>query len=439
VRFKHAFAFAPVAIALLAGPVAARADTVVGQTASPTTACTPGTLYQARTGVAPDYTTPAGVITRWTVQTDANVAPIKLKVLHSLGGGQYQVVAESAAVTPTASSTQTFASRLPVGAGDYLAVSVLSGSADCRFSTANYDDAVREGSTADPPVGSTVTEPTSFPDSRLDVSAVVEPDRDGDGFGDTTQDACPTDPTTQSLCTADLSIHGVAIFNSLRVGKPITWSVTVHNHSPYNFSLARLTWVLPSWVRIDSITPSSGGGSCRHFHSLSRNRNIAVCTRSFPAGGAVNFLIRSTPLAGGLIRAHGSLSGESAIDPNRSNNRITVKRFIYGTAAPACANVIDGGPSGDQLVGSKAGDVIRGFGGDDYINGRGGDDCLYGGPGNDLIIGGPGHDHIYGGAGDDVIYANDGQRDWIRCGSGYDKVYADPIDVVARDCEEVIR
>jgi hypothetical protein len=34
----------------------------------------------------------------------------------------------------------------------------------------------------------------------LDVSAVLEADADADGYGDTTQDLCPSDVTTQGQC-----------------------------------------------------------------------------------------------------------------------------------------------------------------------------------------------------------------------------------------------
>jgi hypothetical protein len=49
------------------------------------------------------------------------------------------------------------------------------------------------------PLGS----PTMFmPESMalFPISATVEPDADHDGFGDETQDKCPTDPSTQGTC-----------------------------------------------------------------------------------------------------------------------------------------------------------------------------------------------------------------------------------------------
>jgi hypothetical protein len=36
--------------------------------------------------------------------------------------------------------------------------------------------------------------------TRLNVDAQIEPDADGDGYGDETQDECPTDPDTRGPC-----------------------------------------------------------------------------------------------------------------------------------------------------------------------------------------------------------------------------------------------
>jgi Tol biopolymer transport system component len=111
-----------------------------------------------------------------------------------------------------------------------------------------------------------------------------------------------------------------------------------------------------------------------------------------------------------------------------------------------------GTPGNDALHGSFS-QIVLGLAGNDRLyaddpaapdqgdtlSGGPGNDTLYGGPANDILIGGPGHDHIYGQGGDDVIRAADGQRDWISCGTGHDVVYADRLDVVAKDCEIVHR
>lgn len=103
------------------------------------------------------------------------------------------------------------------------------------------------------------------------------------------------------------------------------------------------------------------------------------------------------------------------------------------------------GRSGDDVL--DAGDrfdVVRGSLGDDTITGGDGPDRLIGGPGNDTIsgddtlAGGEGRDIIRAGRGDDTVLAQDGRRDWIRCGPGEDSYAADAWDLVADDCETPI-
>jgi hypothetical protein len=46
-----------------------------------------------------------------------------------------------------------------------------------------------------------------------------------------------------------------------------------------------------------------------------------------------------------------------------------------------------------------------------------------------------GGDRIFAGSGGDAIYADDGYRDYIDCGSGFDRVQHDNFDRVV-DCEK---
>lgn len=102
---------------------------------------------------------------------------------------------------------------------------------------------------------------------------------------------------------------------------------------------------------------------------------------------------------------------------------------------------------GDSLYGGPGNDTLYGGYARDSLYGGPGNDTIYGGGSIDVIVGGPGHDHISGGGGNDVIGAQDGERDWITCGTNlrsdgirdHDVVYADKVDVVAKDCEVVHR
>jgi Ca2+-binding RTX toxin-like protein len=110
-------------------------------------------------------------------------------------------------------------------------------------------------------------------------------------------------------------------------------------------------------------------------------------------------------------------------------------------AGVALAAVINGNDNDNHLVGTPRDDTIKGFGGDDRIDGgQGGDDTLF--PGS-------GEDRVRGAQGKDVINAVDTSQDRISCGSEFDRVRANPGDVVLRQepggpgfihpCEKVIR
>lgn len=113
-------------------------------------------------------------------------------------------------------------------------------------------------------------------------------------------------------------------------------------------------------------------------------------------------------------------------------------------------NVLSGGPfvnyctivgtgNRDVLTGTSGRDVICGKGGPDELVGGAGADRIEGGDGSDRVMGGRGRDRLFGEGGRDRILARDGLRDSITCGGNFDRVLADGRDLVARDCERVVR
>ena len=110
----------------------------------------------------------------------------------------------------------------------------------------------------------------------------------------------------------------------------------------------------------------------------------------------------------------------------------------------------------DNLLGGSGKDLVlggsprRAMGGDKNLVGGSGDDTVCGGLGTDNVVGGEGKDVLCGGPdrktdtlsagdGNDVVGVQDPQavKDLVTCGSGFDQVYVDSKDVVARDCERV--
>ncbi len=179
----------------------APAATTLGETKSSNTACAaPGFVdVQTATGAGvPSYTVPAvgGVITAWQHEArDITGAVLKFKVLRrtgpAFGPSTFFAVGESALMPVPDPQLYSFPVRIPVKAGDQLAVATGPNAAAappaCNVGTAVPADEVYEG--PDIAAGSSgLLNP--FNTFRINVQATLEPDRDGDGFGDETQDKC---------------------------------------------------------------------------------------------------------------------------------------------------------------------------------------------------------------------------------------------------------
>jgi CSLREA domain-containing protein len=140
----------------------------------------------------------------------------------------------------------------------------------------------------------------------------------------------------------------------------------------------------------------------------------------------------------------GTVTGTATVasplpDPNPANNTAATTVTVAGDAAagggggdaspapgPAplpgvCSNLIKGTGKADRLTGTAGSDRITGLKGNDRLRGQAGADCLSAGPGKD------------------VVKARDKTRDVVKCGPGRDRVFADKIDKVAKDCERVRR
>jgi len=176
------------AAGLIAASPAAHATVTIGQTFTPDVRFTgSGVVIQAG---APNgsYLVPSdGVITSWSFQAPASATPpMKLKMFRSGGGPfgtDYTTVGDSELVTPTAGVLNTFMTRIPVKAGDVPGNFYSDTSLSFRFRT-GYDIVFLPG---DAPPGTTRN---YIPDhgDQIDLSAVLEPDANRNGFGDETQE-----------------------------------------------------------------------------------------------------------------------------------------------------------------------------------------------------------------------------------------------------------
>jgi hypothetical protein len=203
-------------IALLAGSVvlgvslgaglaiALGGSTEVGQTTSTPTfgVNTPVAPFSTVPGT-PSYETPHGVLTSWRFHSsgDSAAGAVRLKIFRYTGPDLvFKVLAESSLKTLEPDTAYDFKERIPVDQGDLLGLTAV-GDAEVGITVPGTpQNQLAQFGGGDIPPGETGTATIAWPDLRPSVAAMVEPDADGDGFGDATQDKCPVDRTTQAVC-----------------------------------------------------------------------------------------------------------------------------------------------------------------------------------------------------------------------------------------------
>ncbi len=227
-RFPHPVLAAVLLAAAVAVPVAATAsshdDAGPGGRADAATASTIGQVTNGgircdESGAHPtiiqstwaaggvDYTAHApGVITSFsTYQSDTSARGL---VLRPTGAAdQYTVVGRSAVGQASGPAIVAIATRITVQPGDRIALQVLSPAGTkswCYVATINgYAASALPASDFNPDTDGAVADFTGAPSENqyaANLAAQLEPDEDGDGYGDVTQDLCPTLSTQQTPC-----------------------------------------------------------------------------------------------------------------------------------------------------------------------------------------------------------------------------------------------
>jgi hypothetical protein len=220
--FRHRSRAAQVALAAflvaLAVAPAALAATLIGQTsADPTLTLDrrvgPRLVSEVSTGAGPGYTAPsAGVITSWSALVDKGGDPgsyaIVLHTLRPFMGSYIDTGRDVEAISqgqPEPAAVLTFPARLQVQAGDTFGVWLfgaegVSGPGIAVITNSSGGDTFGELLGAEPSPNQMFSFSTTTPAARVLISALVEADVDGDGFGDESQDQCPTNAGTQAPC-----------------------------------------------------------------------------------------------------------------------------------------------------------------------------------------------------------------------------------------------
>ncbi len=152
-----------------------------------------------------------GVVVRWRARRGSGPGVLQadtltLRILHPTGVANQFTTAGTSEPHPVPGGDDPidvyeFPTRLPIQTGDRVGLGTVSGTfpalALIGASYLHRINPLTDGQTATFDAG-------SFGDRAVLINADVEPDADGDGFGDETQDACPTDAGTQGTCPPDI-------------------------------------------------------------------------------------------------------------------------------------------------------------------------------------------------------------------------------------------
>lgn len=142
-----------------------------------------------------------GVIVGWSIRK-AGVSEVQGRLHVTRGNASVGVGPQE--TLPSSPGIYSFPARVPVRAGDQIGIDVELppfgeiGIARSPIGGASYDF-------WQPALGPTETRSPSQDDTanyELLINATIEPDADGDGFGDETQDSCASDGATQGACPA---------------------------------------------------------------------------------------------------------------------------------------------------------------------------------------------------------------------------------------------
>jgi hypothetical protein len=194
-----------IALIGLFGPSTAAAATELGETFAPD-GCGSGTYMQSTSPPGDTYTAPfSGVITSWSYQGSVAAglpSAVQLKVGRTTPNPfQVLFVAQSDPEIPGA-GLNTYATRVSIQAGDFIGIRISTPGGCQRGVSGTVTGYTGATFSGDPQPGSAVFADSAGSGLQYEISAALEPDADNDGFGDETQDQCPTDASKQNECVA---------------------------------------------------------------------------------------------------------------------------------------------------------------------------------------------------------------------------------------------
>jgi Ca2+-binding RTX toxin-like protein len=449
-----------VAVAL-AGTSTAQASETLGETFATDSCATAQVLIQKATAASsPSYRAQSsGVIVSWSYRAATNPASITFNVYQATADlSTWFVRSRSGPKAPGSGAGQIKANQLntfPESPGlriekdDVLGLSGTGGNGiSCKDGPTAGDLLRVKGTGGDTPVGQSSGGYTGQTPGRLGVSAVIEPDADGDSFGDETQDSCKTEPTVHEGPCPDADGDGfsdsvdpcpndsdtTAPRNPRTGCPPDTDGDGVFDPSDPdddNDGVPDAQDAFP-FDPATHLTPATAGNDTINGSALDE----VICglggadTLNGFGGNDILWGDACNDRAKRIFGAQSSTDGNDKLDGGDGNDS------VFGAGGK---DKLTGGTGKDKLIGGDDNDTLGGGDGNDTLDGGKGNDKLDGGKGNDKLTGGPGTNKYKGGDGNDTLNAKNGKKETVDCGGGKsDSATVDKADVT-KSCEKVKR
>lgn len=242
------------------------------------------------------------------------------------GGGVKAVAVEPVTIAGTGVVELT-GKRIPVKAGDALALWIGADGWDCGV--APGPDGIAVAPAAAQPAVDGAFAPGGSGTAKIAVGATLEPDADLDGYGDTSQDSCATDASVhEGPCQTDLATAVAASAASVEVGDVTTADVTVLNAGTGKATAAKLAATVPSGLQLLSVNPRS----CTFGGALG-------CELGDLLGGkdqVLTFTLKGREAGDHVLSAKASFAGTDTV-PANDTGAVTIKVTEKAPASAASA------------------------------------------------------------------------------------------------------
>jgi hypothetical protein len=242
----------------------------------------------------------SGVITRFSHEAEEFPEPwVKLMIIRQSAAG-FQVVGLSEPQTMVGLTLGTWQTRISVQAGDLIGLAGPTPSLAAASQTLDPADVFFGIELPALSVGQNFPDTTaedSYIGYAFDVSAVIEPDADNDGYGDETQDQCATDATTQGPC--DTTAPSLTLKSKKFKRGATSISFTVKSNEAATFKLTG------------------------NFKASKKKYKIKAITKTLTAGKTVTIKVKVPSRAKSKLKAGTTLKGSLAVKATDTRGNVS--------------------------------------------------------------------------------------------------------------------